>query len=80
MMRQILINFIEEELLNNESSVAEDQELLMSGLIDSMGVMRLVAQIENLKQIVIPPADVTLENFSTVNAMADYVDSRLTAA
>ena len=75
-MKTDLIEIVQNELLNSDQSVTAEQDLLTSGLIDSLGVMRLVAYIESHWDITIPPGDVTLENFCTVNTIADYIDSK----
>ena len=76
-MKADLINIVQNELLTNNQSVTPEQDLLTSGLIDSLGVMRLVAHIESHWDITISPGDVTLENFCTVNTIVDYVDSKI---
>ena len=76
-MKTDLINFVQNELLTSSQSITPEQDLLISGLIDSLGVMRLVTHIESEWHITIPPEDVTLENFSTVNTIVDYLDSKI---
>ena len=75
-MKKKLISYIESELLNGQYSVSEDQDLLVSGLVDSIGIVRLVAFIEKELNIAIPPKDLTLENFGSVALIARYVDSQ----
>jgi acyl carrier protein len=50
---------------------------LISGLIDSIGVMRLVGFIEKDLDTTIPPKDVTLENFGNINTIVSYIDSQI---
>lgn len=76
-MKAELINIVQNELLTSDQSVTPEQDLLTSGLVDSLGVMRLITQIEMQWGITIPPEDVTLENFCTVNTIADYVDRKI---
>lgn len=54
--------------------VADDQELLESGLLDSLSVMRLIAQIEADFNIALPLMDLSIENLSTVTALAGLVE------
>ena len=61
-------------------AVDVDTDLLLEGLVDSMGVVELVQWIEDRCAIRIDPADVVLENFRSVRAMVDYVEGRLTPA
>lgn len=72
-----LRTYIRTELLADETiEIAPDQDLLLSEMLDSLSVTRLVAHIEETKGVVIPPEDVTLENFRSLEAMAGYLDGR----
>jgi len=75
---QGLIDFVSKELLSNrrdlELGVGED--LLGSGLVDSLGVMRLVTHIEKTYGVSVPPDDVTIENFMSVETMVAYLGAR----
>ena len=75
-MKQKLLDFIQQELLNNRQTISSDQDLLVSGLIDSMAAMRLVAYFEQQTGMPVPPEDVTLENFVSVDAITRYHESR----
>jgi acyl carrier protein len=68
--------YITNEIINNKNiTLNDDDELLLSGLIDSLSVVRLIAYIEEKIGSPIPPEDVTLENFQTVRAIANYLNS-----
>jgi acyl carrier protein len=73
-LRQYLLN----ELLNlpPQASLADDDDLLLSGWLDSLGVVRLIAFIEESLSTTVPPEDVTIENFLTINAMSAYLSNR----
>jgi acyl carrier protein len=77
-MRDAIRSFIVQELLDGKS-VADGEDLLLSGLLDSLGVMRLVAYLEMDLDTSVPPEDVTIENFSSINTLAAYIE-RNTAA
>lgn len=78
--QQTLTQFITQELLDEPdgAELAPDDNLLLSGLIDSLGVMRLVNFIEETFQVEVQPEDVTIENFRTINVIADYLQRRST--
>jgi acyl carrier protein len=76
-VKKHLQDFIEGELLSGRT-VTSDEDLLVSELLDSLAVMRLVAFIRKTLGISVPARDVTLANFSTIDAMAAYLE-RLTA-
>ena len=75
--QEIIINYIQENLLNGKGEIelSPVDDLLGSGLIDSMGVMRLVSFVEETFNIKIPPEDIVIENFMDVKAITKYVES-----
>lgn len=71
---QKIHDFIAQELLNTaETTIGYDEDLLMTGLVDSLGVMRLVAFVAETSGKEVPPLDVTLENFGTINQISTYI-------
>lgn len=71
--------YIRTEILNDpEIAIGPDDDLLLNGLIDSLGVTRLVVYLEAETKLTIPPEDVTLENFSSLSSIDDYLKSRRT--
>ena len=75
-MEDTIQTFIETELLGPGAagSLAPTDELLMSEMIDSMGAVRLIAFLEERFSVRIPPADITIENFSTVGRIAGLLE------
>ena len=73
-MQETLINYIKTELAGNpDVALSAEDDLLNSGLIDSMGIMRLIAFIEQEFDVAIPPQDMVIDNFISVNAIATYL-------
>jgi len=64
--------FVSGDLLG-DLEVAVDDDLLTDGLLDSLAVVRLVAFIDEDLRIAVPPQDITVEHFSSISAMADYL-------
>lgn len=52
--------------------VDDDTEIFSRGLIDSLGVVELVTFVEGELGRPIPPADITLDNFDTINRIARF--------
>lgn len=78
-METQLIRFILDELARDsgvEKLLPED-ELLESSLVDSLGIMRLIAFIEQQFGYCVPSTDIVIENFLSVNAIVDYLSPRL---
>ena len=68
--------FVVDDLLQGQE-VANDENLLLSGMLDSLAVMSLVAFIEKDFAISIPFGDVVIENFQSIDAIVAYVDGRV---
>lgn len=71
--------FINEELLADQSDVRleADAQLLNSGALNSLGMMRLIMFIETELDVSVPLLDVTPENFASINVLADYLRAQL---
>ena len=71
-IREQLLQFVSEELLGGDA-IESDESLLADGMIDSLGMMRLVAFVQETSGITVPPQDLTIENFRTIDAISDYI-------
>lgn len=56
--------------------IGMQDDLLGSGILDSMGMMKLVVFIEKALNIEIPDADMTVEHFMTLQNIMDYLSQR----
>lgn len=54
--------------------VGADTDLLLTNLVDSLGVVEIVAWLEDRLGVQIDPVDVVLENFQTVEAMIAFAE------
>ena len=72
--REIIITYIREELLNGRLAIEPDDDLLGDDLVDSMGIMWLIAFIEEKFEIKVPLEDVTINNFRTVQTIDAYLN------
>ncbi|MEM8499386.1 MAG: acyl carrier protein [Pseudomonadota bacterium] len=68
-VRDIVLSIIDHEL----GPVSDDEELLLSGLLDSMAVISITNDLEARFQIQIQAMDITIENFESIAAMANYL-------
>ena len=71
-----LTTFISGEVVDHDESIQLDTDLLMTGLVDSLGVVMIVEWLERELAITIDPGDVVLEHFRSVAAMLDYLRAR----
>lgn len=58
------------------SKLGDEDDLLISNMLDSLGVMRLVEYLERVNGMKIPAEDITLDNFQTVNKIVDYLSAQ----
>jgi len=77
-MNEILIKYIQETLLNNEldDELDAQDDLLGGGILDSLGMMKLILFIETKFDIKVPPEDMVIENFMTVGHINDYISKK----
>lgn len=54
-------------------TLTDDLNLLEAGVIDSLGVIELVGEVEGQFAITVRDIDVTEENFGSVTGVADFV-------
>ena len=67
-----VMQFIKDTFLIDE--VASDESFLASGILDSLGIMQLVAFVESELGIKVPEADLVPENFDSVARVAAYIE------
>lgn len=76
----IIVDFIRDEMVGEESlDVDLDENLLTSGLVDSVGIVRLIAHVKERLGVSVPPTDLVPGNFRTIRVMSTYMQSRLSA-
>ena len=70
--------FIVENLLSGsaEASIEPNDPLVNSGIVDSMGILRLISFLEDHFDIEIGDGDVGDDNFGTLRRIAALVDHK----
>lgn len=75
--QEVLMRYIKDELLRGRrNDLQAGDDLLSSGVLNSLGILQLVSFVEERMGIEIPDEDVVYENFHSVSALADYLDSQ----
>lgn len=69
--------YVEEFVLYGDKLESDDASLVESGMIDSTGVMELVAFIEEEFDLDVPTKDINPDNFDTVNKITALVERML---
>ena len=76
----VLTEFVHKELAQGRvAEIKPDDDLLATGVIDSLGILQLVMFVEEHFAVQIPDEDVLVENFRTIAVLTDYLDKRRAA-
>lgn len=76
---QIRTYIVENFLLGDEQGLSGSESLLDSGVVDSTGVIELVAFLEETFSIKVDDEELVPENLDTIGAIAAYVGRKQTA-
>jgi len=60
-----------------KKSLGPDEDLLERGIIDSLGIMKLVLFMEETYGIVVADEEIVPENFQTPNNMVKFVEQKM---
>ncbi|MEM9520771.1 MAG: phosphopantetheine-binding protein [Actinomycetota bacterium] len=71
-----LVRLIRSEVAVRDDDLDTSTDLVLSGLVDSLGVMLIVEWIETRLDIEIDPADIVIEHFDMVDSMVTYLRGR----
>jgi len=76
MLNRELASFIEKNLIGEDrgATVSDDTQLIEEGIVDSMGLMQIVAFLEERTGVRVSDDDVTPDNFETVKAITQLVE------
>lgn len=69
--------FVQRELARDKAADLETESLVESGIIDSVGIMKLVDYLEKDLRIKITDDDLLPENFDTLDAIAALVQTKV---
>jgi acyl carrier protein len=75
-IRSAIRNFIQENFLLqiSDQNLSDDQSLLEAGVVDSTGVLELVAFLEDTFHLQIADKDIIPQNLDTVDSITVFVE------
>jgi len=73
-LERFLINEIAVNL--DKKSLTPDEDLLEKGIIDSLGIMKLILFMEETFGIAVADDEIVPENFQTLNNMVKFVEQK----
>ena len=77
--KEIVREFISREMLHDsrEAPINDEDQLIESGIIDSLGIMTLLVFLEEKFSLQISGDELLPENFGSITAIADLIDRQL---
>lgn len=73
--QSILTNYIQEEFVRGRRELNVDDDLLSSGVLNSLGILKLVSFIEERFDIRVPDEDIVFENFQSIDCLSAYLEN-----
>ena len=58
-------------------SISDEDSLTGAGVLDSMGIFRLVSFLEENFSVAISDDEITADNFQSINAIQDFVTAKM---
>lgn len=74
---RLLVMINDEVSIDPDVIIVRDTDLLLTGLVDSLGVMTIVDWIEVSVGIEIAPSEIVLDHFQTVDQMVAFTLSKI---
>jgi acyl carrier protein len=77
-VRREMREFVEESFLymHPDLELTDDEELLAKGVIDSLGFVELVEEVQSRSGLAVPDVEITEQNFGSINAIASFVERK----
>jgi len=77
-LRDQIRNFILENfILENPQDLADDESMLEKGIMDSTGILELVAFIESTFEIKVEDEELNRENLESIKNIVSYLERKL---
>lgn len=80
-IEQVLTDYIVTQVASRPPNdrPAPDYPIIESGLVDSLGLFKLISFIEDEFHVTIAQEDILFENFATIRAISDLVRAKRSA-
>lgn len=74
--KESIRQFVTDTLIRKPVELKDGDDWLANGLVDSVGIMRLVSFVERKFETDIPEDDITVDNFRSLKDVAHYLARR----
>ena len=70
--------FIEDNFLymNPDAELADSDDLLAAGIVDSLGFVELVEEVETRYAVGVQDVEITEENFGSIDSIITYIERK----
>jgi acyl carrier protein len=77
-VRREMREFVEESFLymHPDLELTDDEDLLAKGVIDSLGFVELVEEVQSRYSVAVQDVEITEQNFGSINAIATFVERK----
>ena len=75
---EIIKDFIIKDIITDagKTNLGFDDSLLEAGIIDSLGIMKMLAFLSDKFDLTVEDQDVIPENFETIGAISSYIEKK----
>ncbi|BCJ94150.1 hypothetical protein acsn021_17190 [Anaerocolumna cellulosilytica] len=74
--KQLLKSFLQKDIFFSDEDFADNQQLIDSGMIDSISIVKVIIFMEKNFGISFKEEDMDPENFETLQAMVKTIESK----
>lgn len=75
-MKEELLSYLINEIIEEDVELSTSENLLATGLLDSLAIVRYIQWMSERYSVDIPPQDMTIENFISIDAISNYLKSQ----
>lgn len=76
-MKDQIIDFIRREISSDPSEeIGVNEDLFGGGIVDSIGMIKLIAYLQEQFHVLVTAEEMTVENFMTVQNMIEYLSAK----
>ena len=77
--KESIRNYVLSELVTDKqhTNLSDTDQLIESGIIDSLGIMKLIGYLEENLSVQIDDMELIPENFASIEAITELVDKKL---
>ncbi len=76
-LKEKIRSFIVKNFMFGQGNLKDDVHLFDSGIVDSLGFIKLLAFIEKTFKVYLDMSEISMGNFNTINDIAETVSAKI---